>query len=163
MSKPLSMPPAESLWDDFQYKPLTGELVSRKTGRVVGHRNYKGYVLVYHKGRDYRRSRLVWQWLHGNLDPSTQIDHVNRCKNDDRPWNLRKASPQQNRFNEGIRKSNTSGRKGVSFDRSRGKWSVKICMNGRTVNLGRFCELEEAGKAYDRAAQALHGCFVYKQ
>ena len=46
----------------------------------------------------------------------------------------------------------SSGFKGVGFDKSRSKWVAKIKLDGKTVNLGRFKDHEDAARAYDAAA-----------
>ena len=50
---------------------------------------------------------------------------------------------------------NTSGYRGVSYDRTRDKWSAKIGLHGKTYNLGRFAMAEEAAMVYDLKAQEL--------
>lgn len=42
--------------------------------------------------------------------------------------------------------------KGVNFDTGRGKWLVRIKVDGRHVNLGRYTTPEDAALAYDIAA-----------
>lgn len=54
----------------------------------------------------------------------------------------------------------TSKYLGVSWERGRGKWQVKMQVNGRTKMLGRFTDEVEAAKCYDRAARAVHGEFA---
>lgn len=51
--------------------------------------------------------------------------------------------------------SNTSGIRGVSWDRSRQKWIVMICVGRVQRNLGRFDSKEMAAKAYATAASEL--------
>lgn len=55
------------------------------------------------------------------------------------------------------------GFKGVSFDRNKSRWSAKIKIAGRTVNLGRFEEAETAAHVYDDAAVEAWGlgnCYI---
>jgi hypothetical protein len=51
--------------------------------------------------------------------------------------------------------ANTSGYRGVTYDRTRAKWSSKIGLHGKTYNLGRFATAKEAAMAYDLKAQWL--------
>jgi transcriptional regulator with XRE-family HTH domain len=46
---------------------------------------------------------------------------------------------------------NTSGIKGVSWDKSRQKWKASKKINGKTVNFGRFATKEEATIALNSA------------
>lgn len=48
--------------------------------------------------------------------------------------------------------NNTSGYKGVAWDKSRNKWVAYIKLNGKTKNLGRFSTKEEAIAARELAA-----------
>jgi hypothetical protein len=42
--------------------------------------------------------------------------------------------------------------KGVSSDKRKGKWEVKIMIDGRSTNLGKFNDEKVAARAYDEAA-----------
>lgn len=64
-----------------------------------------------------------------------------------RIWQFRKS---------GI-KTNTSGERGVCWDRSRNKWIASICVAGKQKNLGRFDSKSAAKNAYLSAASALRG------
>jgi hypothetical protein len=55
---------------------------------------------------------------------------------------------------EGIA-NNTSGVRGVSWDKSRGKWIATICVSGKQRNLGRFDNKDRARQAYLTAAAEL--------
>lgn len=51
---------------------------------------------------------------------------------------LKSSKPQSN---------NTSGVKGVSYDKNRGLWAAEIQIRGKRHRLGRFTTLDEAAKA----------------
>lgn len=53
------------------------------------------------------------------------------------------------------RADNTSGIKGVSYDKRRGKWVASITLAGKTRNLGRYDTIQEAGAAR-RETEELH-------
>jgi hypothetical protein len=50
-------------------------------------------------------------------------------------------------------KNNTSGHKGVYWDKSRGKWSAYIQVHGKRVYLGRFSDYEDAVTARELAEE----------
>lgn len=80
-------------------------------------------------------------------DKSLMVDHINGNPLDNRRANLRMLSAQNNSRNQKDRADNTSGFKGVHFDRSRGKWMAHITEAGKMRNLGRFDSMEEAKAA----------------
>lgn len=55
--------------------------------------------------------------------------------------------------NENPPKNNTSGHKGVSWDKSRGMWSAYIQVRGKKIHLGRFHEYDDAVKARELAEE----------
>lgn len=73
-----------------------------------------------------------------------QVDHINRNKLDNRKSNLRIVTNQQNQFNRGLNKNNTSGIKGVHFNKSCKKWCCQITHNGKIVHSELFDNLELA-------------------
>jgi len=93
--------------------------------------------------------------------PGTQqSDHINHNKLDNRRENLRLATKSQNMANTLPRKTNTSGFKGVSWDKSRNKWAVEITVNYKNIHLGRYTDIKQAAQAYNEAAQKHFGSFA---
>ncbi len=89
-----------------------------------------------------------------------EVDHINGIPLDNRKINLRICNRSQNLQNSRMKKRNTSGFKGVSFDKRDKKWAVEIMVNYKRIRLGRFVDKIEAAKAYDSAAQKHHGKFA---
>lgn len=88
-------------------------------------------------------------------------DHINHDGLDNRRANLRIATHGQNVQNSRRRRDNTSGFKGVSWDKEASKWQAYIFSDKRRRLLGRFKTKEEAHAAYCVAAQALWGEFSH--
>jgi hypothetical protein len=133
-----------------------------KVGDVAGcaRSHSKGYVLVSMFGRDYLAHRLIWMIVRGKW-PDHQVDHRNNIPSDNRWRNLRKADASQNRANSKRYANNTSGHKGVSFNRLRGKYVASITFRGLSRHLGgTFEDPRIAGLAYARAARRIHGDFA---
>lgn len=49
-----------------------------------------------------------------------------------------------------IRNTNTSGYRGVSWHKSRGKWQVQIVINNKKKHLGYFTDPADGARAYDQ-------------
>lgn len=130
-----------------------------KIGDVAGSLNGKGYWRVNIEGRTYQAHRLAWYYVYGEW-PKGIIDHVNGIKTDNRIGNLRTATASQNTCNSKLSCKNTSGRKGVTWNKSSKKWQAHIKVNRKTIYIGVFDTVEKAHAAYCTAAIEHHGAFA---
>lgn len=89
-------------------------------------------------------------------------DHINRDRLDNRCINLRTVSTSQNMRNSSPKSTNTSGYKGVTWDKKNKKWSVVITKDRKAVRVGRFSSLRQAALAYNHAAKNLFGDYAYQ-
>ena len=88
-----------------------------------------------------------------------QVDHMDTDGLNNRRGNLRLATRHQNGQNSRLSRRNTSGFKGVSWDRQRNKWRAKIKFGDKQSHLGLFDSAEGAHAAYCEASARLHGEF----
>lgn len=155
----------EELKSLLHYEPVTGEFtwkVSRgkgKAGSFAGTPHSRGYVHIKISGKLYLAHRLAFLFMTGELPPA-EVDHVNGVKTENRWLNLRQATRTENQCNHRLRSNNSSGVKGVSWDKRRGKWQARVCIHGRDKHIGYFHDIEEADVAVQAARIALHGEFV---
>lgn len=136
----------------LSYDKDTGNLVwkdGRNKWKVQGTKD-GGYIRVTLQSRDYYQHRLAWAIYYGYW-PTKIIDHRDRNKSNNRIDNLREVSEQKNINNVGLRSTNTSGVKGVSWSKALGKYRQDICVNYKLINLGFFNTIEEAIQARSKA------------
>jgi hypothetical protein len=74
-------------------------------------------------------------------------------------YNLRPATHAENMCNARMRKDNTSGFKGVSWDKYTGRWQAAIHVSNKRIHLGRHDTPEGAHAAYCEASKKYHGEF----
>lgn len=99
--------------------------------------------------------------MHREILPgASEIDHINQDKLDNRRDNLRMADSRRNKANIKRRRDNTSGFKGVSWNKRRGCWTADITSFGKHKCLGQFKVVSDAAKAYDEAAKKEFGEFA---
>lgn len=149
------------------YDPETGLFSWRskrapgiKAGDPAGSNRRDGYLAIRIEGTKYQSHRLAWLYVHGQIPP--MLDHINGDRSDNRILNLRPATNSQNCLNRGRRSDNSSGFKGVSFERSTGKWRANCSVDGKWKSLGRFETAEAASAAYEVAASVHHGEFKHQ-
>jgi hypothetical protein len=89
-----------------------------------------------------------------------QIDHINGDKLDNRRVNLRVCTNAENQHNLKLRSTNSSGFKGVHWDKTAHKWVTRIRVYPDRIFLGNFVNPIDAAKAYDEAAHKYYGEFA---
>ena len=98
--------------------------------------------------------------LHKLLVSFEIVDHIDRNVLNNRKENLRDCSNAENLRNKGLQSNNTSGFKGVYWNKNRNKFQAQIKYNGKNFYLGLYDTLKEGAAAYDRAAVELYGDFA---
>lgn len=158
-------PTQEQIKARFSYDPKTGlfrhatETKRHKIGDLCNPVRRCGYVMLHIGMSAYLAHRLAWIYQFGNFEEKLCIDHINGVQTDNRIANLRIATYAQNVANSVINRNNTSGFKGVSYQKTSGKWLARIKINGLKRHIGSFDTAEEAGLAYQQASESLHGEF----
>lgn len=137
------------LMEVLRYDPATGVFKwmesgsGRRADLVAGYESPDGYTQIMVDGKNYFAHRLVWFLYHGYF-PEHDLDHIDRDKSNNRLDNLREASRQCNVRNTGNRSTNTSGVKGVYWDKRDNKWYAQICISGKNKHLGLYENFDDA-------------------
>lgn len=99
--------------------------------------------------------------LNLNRDDKIEVDHKDHNTLNNQKSNLRLATKSQQHMNQKIRSDNQVGYKGVSWRSPPNKYIVRITVDGKRIEVGRFDDKIEAAKAYDEAAIRYYGEFAY--
>lgn len=110
---------------------ITG-LPARKTDRSVAH------VILCHNAR---QSNLV-------------VDHIDGDPMNNRRSNLRLITQSENTKNQCMSKRNSTGFKGISFDKDRSQWASEIHYEYKRIHFARRTDKREA--VYQRMIAEMH-------
>lgn len=140
-----------------------------RAGSPAGHlHKSNGYWEVRLDGKSYLAHRLIWVLVHDEDPSDHQIDHIDGKRGNNDPANLRLATHGENQHNEGLRRSNTSGHKGVSRQSRCVSWLGRVKLHGKEITKlfsdSKYgsCEAALASAAAWAAAmrEKLHGDFA---
>ena len=159
----------EEIKRKLRYEPTTGIFYwvcnsgPAKAGDVAGCLDKRtGYVRIQLDGKNYLAHRLAWFYMLGRW-PKEQIDHIDSVRSNNRFSNLREASHAQNQWNKALQKNNSSGHKGVCWNKGLNKWQAGIRVSNKYLLIGCFETAEAAAKAYSSAARQHFGEFARAQ
>ena len=144
------------IWRINRYKNK-GALLA-KAGTEAGSLD-DGYRHITIDNLRYAAHVLAWFYVHGRW-PRAEMDHVDRNRSNNAINNLREATISNNRWNRSKNRNNTSGYKGVCFDKKRNCWVALIGVHNKLVYLGSHDTPQQAHAAYCKAAAELHGEFA---
>ena len=130
-----------------QWSPITKSFYAVRAGR-------KSDGLLYRKHISMHRVIM-------DASKGMQVDHIDHNTLDNRRSNLRLCTTAQNAMNRGVSISNTSGYKGVGWDKVNTKWKAYIRVNTKLLHLGYFNSKNDAVRVWNLAARMYHGEFAY--
>lgn len=113
------------------------------------------YAVIGIDGIRYYLHRLAWFYVHAEW-PEGELDHRDNDGFNNRISNLRLATSNQNQHNTRIPKNNTSGVKGVCWDKKKGKWMASISINRKNKFIGYFSDIKIAERAIQQQRQLIH-------
>jgi hypothetical protein len=131
--------------------------VRQYTWHAVVTKSKDGTIRTVYAGTN--KSFLMHRLLLG-APPEKPVDHISGNGLDNRQHNIRLASPRLNSYNRSIQSTNTSGFKGVYWNRMTHKFHAVIHLEKKPWTVGKFKTAEEAALRYDHAARRFYGRFA---
>ena len=103
----------------------------RKNGSKTGTINSTGRRQISINGKLYKEHRLIFLWHNGWVP--FEIDHIDGDPLNNKIENLRVATHSQNGANTARRADNTSGEKGVWWDKRKNKYVIFTHKDGKRL------------------------------
>jgi hypothetical protein len=144
-----------------------GNVRNDKTGRILkGTENRDGYLCVCLRNNKQKHHKLIHRLTAETflLNPKNKncVDHIDNNRQNNHLKNLRYATVQENSQNAKLSKKNTSGAKGVYWHKGMNRWTARICINGKIINLGAFINKDDAINIRIQRAKDEFGEFINK-
>jgi HNH endonuclease/AP2 domain len=125
------------------------------------------FYVTHNKSTDCYYVKMDWQrngvrnhiQLHRfltNAPKGMDVDHENGNTLDNTDTNLRVCTRSQNNQNATTGKANTSGVKGVYWDKTRSKWYGQVMLDRKAHTTGTFDTKEECAEAVIKLREKLH-------
>lgn len=122
----------------------------------------KSYYAVRNSGKENKYKKQYMHRLIMNAKPDEQVDYIHHNTLDNRREELRICDNSQNNINQGMNKSNTSGYRGVSWNKKVKKWDAYITCNKKHIHVGTYSDIVDAAEAYNKKALELFNEFAYQ-
>jgi hypothetical protein len=144
-----------------------GTVKNKITGRILKQNisdNGYCYTNLSRQGfvKKFKIHRLVANAFLQNSLNYPSIDHIDNVKTNNHVSNLRFCSNSQNNMNKPPSKNNTSGRRGVHFDKFANKWRACVRLDGKKISCGSFSCIDDAIVAREIAEDKYFKEFRYK-
>lgn len=103
-------------------------------------------IEVCEEWRGFDKFLNFYEWAYSNgYEEGLQLDRIDYDGNYS-PENCRWVTPTENSRNQGVRKDNSSGVRGVNKKKNSNKWVARISVDGKRIYLGERSDFEEAVK-----------------
>ena len=173
MTEPIPLPPLERLNELLEIAPIPKSQIEIKSGliwkvsrgpqragSVAGSKNPNLITpgrFDWQVGIDQRYylvSRVIYFMANG-IDPGElEVDHEDRNPMNNNVWNLRLGDGSLQEHNKGPLSNNTSGAKGVTWNKRSKKWKAQLEYKGEYFYLGlHTCKIEAARVVNDKVIE----------
>ncbi len=144
-----------------------GNVRNDKTGKILkGINNKRGYLQVSLRRNNKQHTKKIHKLTAAAflLNPENKkcVDHIDNNKQNNNLINLRFATVKENQQNASLSTTNTSGTKGVCWNKKSMKWKAQICINGKQIYLGSFIKKEDDINIRIQRAKNEFGEFINK-
>ena len=129
-----------------------------RAGSIAGKTDKNGYGIVRIGDKFYLLHRLIFLMFKSYLPE--YIDHKDNTPSNNRIENLRAATRSENQRNIRLNKNNTSGVKGVVWNKKARKWTAQCQTQGVNKFIGSFTSLTDAELAIRAHRASHHGEFA---
>ena len=121
-----------------KYQISDAGLVMNSRGHIMKScYNGHGYMVLClykdNKRRHFKIHRLVAIAFVPNPENKREVDHIDRCKDNNCISNLRWSTRSENLQNVGIRKDNTSGHKNIHYRKDTNKFVFEKAIDGKKI------------------------------
>lgn len=126
--------------------------------KPAGNIKKSGYIEVRINRQSYQLHRLIYIFHKGGIPEGCIIDHSCGNNTNNKIENLQPITQHNNMIKMKKFVTNKSGYRGVS--KFRNKWRTHITINNKQIHIGIFENVQDAARAYDKAAMEYHGEFA---
>lgn len=139
--------PEEGLiyWKDPLGKMCSGDLAGSTSN---------GYCRLMYDGRWFHRHRVIFYYVYKYLP--VIVDHIQGVENGDSIHNLQAIDASSNATKAKLSRTNSTGFKGVSWNKNANKFTAQIYHNNKKVHLGCYDSAELASIEVERKRKELY-------
>lgn len=135
----------KNLRNKFDYDQYQGRLLLKGTYIDKSTETARGYRKIQFQNTGYLLHRLIFYYHHGYFPEI--VDHVDGNLFNNKIENLQHSTQSQNIEKARKFKTNKTGFKGVSYNKSAGKYEAYFWKNYEKIHCGLYKTAEEAFKA----------------
>jgi hypothetical protein len=119
------------------------------------YKSNNGYATAWINGKDVMLHTLLVKRRKG-----FDTDHINRDRLDNRRCNLRVVNRKHNTWNREKTRQNSTGYKGIQFDKERNQFRAHLNTNGKLWRSKRYKNIMDAVNAYNIKIKEIRGKFA---